>query len=62
MESATRVRYVKPKVERFGTMRELTRVGCTLGGDGIWICSPPSPDPTPPGNGGENGNGNGERS
>jgi hypothetical protein len=41
----------KPWLERFGSLRELTRVGCTLGGDGIWICSTPqSPDPSPPGN------------
>jgi hypothetical protein len=44
--------YQKPRLERFGTLRELTRVGCTLGGDGIWICrTPEPPDPSPPGNG-----------
>jgi hypothetical protein len=45
-------RYEKPRVERFGTLRELTQVGCTLGGDGIWICSVPQPEPGPP-NGGD---------
>lgn len=44
-------RYEKPRVERFGTLRELTQIGCTLGGDGVWICSVPQPDP---------GNGNGD--
>ena len=33
--------YNKPVLERFGTLRELTQVGCTAGGDGIWICRPP---------------------
>lgn len=57
MAPTGRATYSKPRVERFGTLRDLTRVGCTLGGDGIWICSQPGPDPTPPGNGDDNDNG-----
>lgn len=45
--------YQAPRIERFGTMRELTQVGCTLGGDGVWICSTPPPSTSPPG--GDNG-------
>jgi hypothetical protein len=42
-------KYAKPKVERYGTMRDLTKVGCTLGGDGVWICRvPPLPDEPSP--------------
>jgi hypothetical protein len=33
--------YTKPTLERFGTLRDLTQVGCTLGGDGVWICRVP---------------------
>jgi hypothetical protein len=43
--------YEKPRVERFGTMRNLTRVGCTLGGDGVWICRTAPPDIGIPGDG-----------
>lgn len=43
--------YAKPKLERFGTLRSLTQVGCTAGGDGIWICrvaEPGEPQVPPP--------------
>jgi hypothetical protein len=40
--------YVKPRLERFGTVRDLTKVGCTLGGDGVWICRTPPGDEEPP--------------
>jgi hypothetical protein len=44
MQERRERRYEKPRLERFGGFRELTRVGCTLGGDGIWICMTPAPD------------------
>lgn len=40
--------YQKPRLEGFGRFRDLTLIGCTLGGDGIWICREPTPDVTPP--------------
>jgi hypothetical protein len=51
MGEARQDAYRKPQVERFGTLRELTLVGCTLGGDGVWICSTPLPVTGPPGDG-----------
>jgi len=32
--------YAKPKVERFGTFRELTRTGINGGGDGCIVLDP----------------------
>jgi hypothetical protein len=32
--------YQKPKVERFGTFRELTQVGFNTHSDGLTICGP----------------------
>jgi len=32
--------YLTPKVERFGTFRELTQIGLTGASDGMTVCGP----------------------
>jgi len=32
--------YLTPRVERFGTFRELTRIGLTGASDGVTVCGP----------------------
>jgi hypothetical protein len=36
--------YIKPKVERFGTFRELTKTGINGGGDGCIVLDPVTGD------------------